>query len=90
MKHKFNPLADADNEKLLAELCLWIEKILTQIFGWEELSSISKLTHTELQFLFDKYKQTTPMTYIRKQKVESKKVQPIYTVTENFLAKLRE
>jgi hypothetical protein len=31
MKHKFNPLADADNEKLLAELCLWIEKILTTI-----------------------------------------------------------
>jgi AraC-like DNA-binding protein len=90
MRYKFNPLADADNEKLLAELCLWIEKNIDSNIGWEELSSISKLTHTELQFLFDKYKQTTPMTYIRKQKVESKKVQPIYTVTENFLAKLRE
>ena len=74
MKHKFNPLADADNEKLLAELCFWIEKNIDSNIGWEELSSISKLTHTELQFLFDKYKQTTPMTYIRKQKEENKKV----------------
>ncbi len=90
MKHKFNPLADADNEKLLAELSFWIEKNIDSNIGWKELSSISKLTHTELQFLFDKYKQTTPITYIRKQKGESKKVQPIYTVTENFLAKLRE
>jgi hypothetical protein len=68
MRYKFNPLVDADNEKLLAELCLWIEKNIDSNIGWKELSSISKLTHTELQFLFDKYKQTTPMTYIRKQK----------------------
>ena len=90
MKHKFNPLADADNEKLLAELCLWIEKNIDSNIGWKELSSISKLTHTELQFLFDKYKQTTPMTYIHKQKEQIKKVQPVYTITENFLAKPRE
>lgn len=90
MRYKFNPLADADNEKLLAELCLWIEKNIDTNIGWKELSSISKLTHTELQFLFGKYKQTTPMTYIRKQKEQNKKVLPVYTITENFKAKPSE
>jgi AraC-like DNA-binding protein len=90
MRYKFNPLVDADNEILLAELCLWFEKNIDSNIGWKELSAISKLTHTELQFLFDKYKQTTPMTYIRKQKEQNKKVQPVYTITKNFLAKPRE
>jgi len=54
MRYKFNPLVDADNEKLLAELCLWFEKNIDSNIGWKELSAISKLTHTELQFLFDK------------------------------------
>ena len=83
---KFNPNAEADNQKLLAELCIWIEKNIDSNIGWKELSSISKLTHTELQFLFGKYKQTTPMTYIRKQREESKKAKPNFIVTPNFLA----
>jgi hypothetical protein len=36
------------------------------------------------------YIERKPEVAIYPQKVESKKVQPIYTVTENFLAKLRE
>jgi AraC-like DNA-binding protein len=67
-----------------------VRKNIDSNIGWKELSAISKLTHTELQFLFDKYKQTTPMTYIRKQKEQNKKVQPVYTITKNFLAKPRE
>ena len=90
MPPKFNPLADADNQKLLAELCLWIEKNIDKNIGWKELTSESQLTLTELQFLFGKYKQTTPMTYIRKQKEQSKKVHPVYTITENFKAKPSE
>jgi hypothetical protein len=31
--------------------------------------------------------QTTPMTYIRQQRLESKKVMPNFTITPNFLAK---
>ena len=84
---KFNPLAEADNQKLLAELCIWIEKNIETNIGWKELTTASGLTHSELQFLFGKYKQTTPMTYIRKQREESKKAKPNFTVTDNFLAK---
>jgi hypothetical protein len=51
---------------------------------------VSKLNHKELQFLFEKYLQTSPMTYIRKQKEQSKKIHPVYTITENFKAKPSE
>ena len=83
---KFNPLAEADNQKLLAELCIWIDKNIETSIGWEELTTTSGLTHSELQFLFGKYKHTTPMTYIRKQREDSKKVKPKFLVTPNFLA----
>ena len=84
---KVNPVAEADNQKLLAELCSWIEKNIETNIGWKELSTASGLTHSDLQFLFDKYKQTTPMTYIRKQREDSKKVKPNFLATPNFLAK---
>ena len=90
---KVNPVAEADNQKLLAELCSWIEKNIETNIGWKELTTASGLTHSDLQFLFDKYKQTTPMTYIRKQREDSKKVKPNFLATPkplatpNFLAK---
>ena len=81
---KVNPVAEADNQKLLAELCIWIEKNIETNIGWNELTTASGLTHSDLQFLFDKYKQTTPMTYIRHQREASKKVKPNFLVTPNF------
>ena len=84
---KFNKLAEADNQKLLAELCIWIEKNIETNIGWKELATASGLQHSELQFLFSKYKQTTPMTYISNQKEDIKKVKHNFTVTQNFLAK---
>ena len=83
----FNPNADADNHKKLDELCIWIEKNIETNIGWNELTKASGLTHSELQFVFGKYKQTTPMTYIRKQREDSKKVNPTFNFTHNFLAK---
>ena len=83
----FNPNADADNQKKLDELCIWIEKNIETNIGWNELTKASVLTHSELQFVFGKYKQTTPMTYIRKQREDSKKVKPNFNFTHNFLAK---
>ena len=81
---KVNPVAEADNQKLLAELCIWIEKNIETNIGWHELTTASGLTHSDLQFLFDKYKQTTPMTYIRHQREAGKKVKPNFLVTPNF------
>ena len=83
----FNPLAEADNQKLLDELCIWIEKNIEKNIGWKELTTASGLTHSELQFVFGKYKQTTPMTYIRKQREDNKKVNPNFNFTHTFLTK---
>ena len=86
-RRKINPNAEADNQKLLAEICVWIEKNIEADIGWKELTTVSGITHSELQFIFGKYKQTTPMTYIRKQKEESKKAKPNFILTDNFFAK---
>jgi AraC-like DNA-binding protein len=87
---KFNKLSDEDNKMLLAEVCVWIDKNIETNIGWEVLCDVRKLNHKELQFLFEKYLQTSPMTYIRKQKEQSKKIHPVYTITENFKAKPSE
>ena len=41
--------------------------------GWAQLVNDSKSTHSELQPLLSKHLKTTPMTYIRRRREESKK-----------------
>jgi transcriptional regulator GlxA family with amidase domain len=65
-KSKLNPLAEADNIRLLGELCVWIEKNIDTTLGIQELIEKTNLSSTDIQFLFERYKQTTPMTYVRK------------------------
>ena len=79
--------SDEENKKLLAEIGAWIDKNIENNIGWKELCDASNLSHKELQVLFDKYMQTSPMTYIRKRKEEGKKQKPLFTITPNFLAK---
>ena len=73
-KDTFNPFADTRNKQLLDELCIYISNNTHNNIGWTELVAQSKLSHTQLQILFNKHLQTTPMTYIRKQREESNKV----------------
>ena len=68
-----NQFVESPNKGLLDELCFWIDNNLNNEIGWAELVSESKLTHSELQFLFSKHLKTTPMTYIRSRREESKK-----------------
>ena len=70
----FDPFGDTRNKQLLDELCIYISNNTHNNIGWAELVAQSKLSHTQLQFLFNKHLQTTPMTYIRKQREDSKKV----------------
>ena len=70
----FNPFAETNNKHLLDELCIYIGNNTHNNIGWSELVAQSKLSHTQLQYLFQKHLQTTPMTYIRKQREESKKI----------------
>ena len=87
---KLNPLAEADNLKLFAEICFWIDENINTDIGWKELSSRSDLSHSDLQFLFGKCKHTTPMTYIRQRREERKKAKPIFTMRHSFLANKSE
>jgi len=65
MKKKLNQLAEEDNKKLLEDLCMWIEANLEATLGIQALVEYTKLSSTDIQYLFERYKQTTPMTYIR-------------------------
>ena len=62
---KLNRLAETDNVKLLDELCNWIDTNINDQFGLKDLVEKTNLKNSDLQYLFEKYKQTTPMTYIR-------------------------
>lgn len=73
MKKKFNPLDQADNKKYLDELCVWIGENLEAPLGLHELITRTNLSSTDLQYLFEKYKQTTPMTYVRRTRENNKK-----------------
>ena len=64
-KSKLNQLAEADNKRLLEELCLWLENNIDSTLGMQELIDKTNLSSTDIQYLFERYKQTTPMTYIR-------------------------
>jgi hypothetical protein len=84
---KLSSLADSENKALLAEICNWIDKNTSPNIGWTELIETTGLSHKELQFLFDKYLNTTPMTYIRERRKEKNKVKPNFIITPNFIAK---
>lgn len=71
--NRVNPLVESSNKALLDELCLWIDNNLNNEIGWAELVSESKLSLSEIHFLFSKHLKTTPMTYIRRRREESKK-----------------
>jgi transcriptional regulator GlxA family with amidase domain len=72
---KLNRLGDVENLKLLDELCLWIDKNLDSSISINDLVEQTKLSNKDLQYLFEKYKQTTPMTYIRKQREIARRIQ---------------
>jgi len=84
---KISSLADSENKALLAEICNWIDKNTSPNIDWTELIETTGLSHKELQFLFDKYLNTTPMTYIRQRRNENNKVKPNFIITPNFIAK---
>lgn len=58
----------SDHQQTLDELCVWIEAHLHQPLGWQELMTESGLDHQTLNALFYKFKSSTPMAWIRKQR----------------------
>jgi len=69
---KINPIEKDQNIKLLEDLCSWISVNLFRNIGLKELVEQSKLSSIDVMYLFERYLQTTPMTYIRKERDASK------------------
>jgi hypothetical protein len=65
-------------EKQFNDLTTWIQANLNEQIGWAELMSQSGLDHQTLQALFFKYKSTTPMTWIRLQRLASQQEKAVY------------
>ena len=60
-----NLLMGEDTSSRIDSLCDWIEQNHAQPIGWEDLTRQSGFTHKELISLFQAYKKTTPMWFIR-------------------------
>jgi AraC-like DNA-binding protein len=55
----------ASNEERIDRLCQWIRDHAHANPGWAELMAQSGFNHRELIWLFNLYRKTTPMAYIR-------------------------
>jgi len=58
--------------QLVAKVCAWIDLHLAEDIGWPELVSMSGLSVARLKEVFDRHLKTTPMTYIRQRRTESR------------------
>lgn len=90
-KDKPIPLNEADNRELVDDQCAWINENLDAPLGLNELIAKINLSSTDIQYLFEKYKQTTPMTYIRriresKQKyfISKERIAPIFVDDKEY------
>ena len=52
----------------VAQLCHWIEAHINETIGWADLTRQSGMDHKGLMASFNKYKATTPMTWIRERR----------------------
>jgi transcriptional regulator GlxA family with amidase domain len=70
---KHNQLAEDEIIELLDNLFLWIDMNIENNLGLRDLVEKTNLSNSDLQYLFEKYKKITPMTYIRqKQNIRKK------------------
>jgi transcriptional regulator GlxA family with amidase domain len=58
-------LHNSVNQMKIDELCKTITENCETPLGWEHLTKLSGFTHRDLIGLFQNYKQTTPMAFIK-------------------------
>ena len=63
--NKTATLINPVNAQKIDELCKSISDTCDNPLGWEQLTKLSGFTHSELIALFQVYKHTTPMAYIK-------------------------
>jgi methylphosphotriester-DNA--protein-cysteine methyltransferase len=64
----YPPRTAALDQQKFEDLCLWIDDHLGEPIGWQQLFAQSELDYQKLQILFYRYKNTTPMTWIRRRR----------------------
>ena len=52
----------------VAQLCHWIDAHINETIGWADLTRQSGMDYKWLMVNFNKYKATTPMTWIRERR----------------------
>jgi len=62
---KYDNLHNSINQLKIDELCKTIIENYDTTLGWEHLTKLSGFSHRELIVLFQIYKQTTPMAFIK-------------------------
>ena len=62
---KYDNLHNPVNQLKIDELCKTIIENCDTTLGWEHLTKLSGFSHRELIGLFQIYKQTTPMAFIK-------------------------
>ena len=62
---KYDNLLNPINQKKIDDLCQSISENCDSPLGWEQLTKLSGFSHRELIGLFQIYKQTTPMAFIK-------------------------
>jgi transcriptional regulator GlxA family with amidase domain len=81
---KHEDLLSPINQKKIEDLCQLISEKCDGRLGWEQLTKLSGFTHKELIALFQLYKQTTPMAFIKNARQLRKSESPIFPQDQLF------
>ena len=81
---KYDNLLNPINQKKIDDLCQSISENCDSPLGWEQLTKLSGFTHKELIALFQLYKQTTPMAFIKHARLLRKIDSPVFPQNQLF------
>jgi len=81
---KYDNLLNPINQKKIDDLCQLISENCDSPLGWEQLTKLSGFTHKELIALFQLYKQTTPMAFIKHARLLRKIDSPVFPQNQLF------
>ena len=81
---KYDNLLNPINQKKIDDLCQSISENCDSPLGWEQLTKLSGFTHKELIALFQLYKKTTPMAFIKHARQLRKIDSPVFPQNQLF------
>ena len=81
---KYDNLYNSVNQLKIDELCKTIIENCDTTLGWEHLTKLSGFSHRELIGLFQIYKQTTPMAFIKHARLLRKIDSPVFPQNQLF------